>query len=101
MKNKAKSKGGKRPKLKLEYLRQIHKNLMFHVTQPHEQELGMFGAPSIVLLRVLHVLGTLTTAYKKSLKLSLAAEKSEKKHGKAGPLGAAVKFMETIIKGMK
>jgi hypothetical protein len=99
MKTKAKAK--KLPKLKLEYLRQIHKNLMFHVTQPHEQELGMFGAPSIVLLRVLHVLGTLTASYKRSLKLSLAAEKCEKKSGKFGSLEANVAFMEAIIKGMK
>lgn len=101
MKTKVKAKGNKRPKLKLEYLRQIHKNLMLHVTQPHEQELGMFGAPSVVLLRILYVLGTLTAAYKKSLKLSLAAEKREKKGGAHGSLEATVAFMETVIKGLK
>lgn len=98
MKTKAKSK--KEVPFKLEYLRQIHKNLMFHVTQPNEKELGMYGAPSVVLLRVIHVLGTLMQAYKNSLKMSLAAEKAKKKGDKSGSLEGTVAFMEQILKSM-
>lgn len=102
MKTKTGAKNKKKPKpLKLEYLRQIHKSLMFHVTQPHEKEFGLYEAPPVILMRVVYVLETMTRAYKKALKLAVAAEKARGKAGASGSLESTVAFLKAIVKGME
>lgn len=96
MKTKVKTK--KVPKLKLEYLRQIHKNLMFHATQPHEEEFGMYNSPAIVLRRVVHILETLTKSYKGALEITESSEKSAKKAGKPGSLEHEIRRLTDVMK---
>lgn len=100
MKTKPKKKPVVNTKLKLEYLRQIHKNLMYHITQPREKEFGLYEAPSAVLDRVVHVLEYLTKSYKRAARLVKDAEKEGMKAGKPGTIEYAVASAMKMIKTM-
>lgn len=94
-----KAKGKKKEvPFKLEYLRQISKNLMLHATQPHEKEFGMFDAPSIVLRRVIHILESLTKSYKRAFEITKSSESAAKKAGKPGSLEHEVRRLTDVMK---
>lgn len=63
------------PKFKLEYLREIDKNLMLHATQPKEELFNRLSAPPVVLRRIIYLLGTLTRSYKDALAMQLRMAK--------------------------
>jgi len=77
------------PKFKLEYLREIDRNLVLHCLQasgqPEEEayaHYSLYRAPSRLLARIVYVLGTLSDHYKRALKMRIKVER--KVHGKKG-----------------
>lgn len=74
-------------KLKLEYLREIDRNLVLHCMQPNDTAEGyahysIYQAPAVLLARMVYTLGTISKHYAQALKLRIKVERAS--HGKKG-----------------
>jgi hypothetical protein len=86
-------------KFKLEYLREIDRNLVLHCMQPNDTIEGyahysLYRAPTKLLARIVHVLGTLTEHYKRALMVRIKVEK--KVEGKTGIDREVAEATETL-----